>query len=62
MSNTFRINQRKLTEAEREHIDDVKSIGQALHNVFAEIDNREIRIAKTKLEEAVMWAVKGITG
>ena len=41
----------------------VKSIGNTMIDALnAAGSNRELSLAKTKVEEAVMWAVKGITG
>lgn len=62
MSDVFRGQYRELSEAERKKLDDIKSTAQWLYAEFAATDNRETRLARTKLEEAVMWAVKGITG
>jgi hypothetical protein len=41
--------------------DKIKRIGNEFHKMLDRFDGREISIAKTKLEEAVMWAVKGVT-
>lgn len=59
----FRKEYNALSESQRELIDDMKSAAEDLYNILnndCEV-NREIALAKTKLEEAVMWASKGIT-
>jgi hypothetical protein len=63
VNNTMRHQYRVLTEVEKEYMTNIKDIGQ---NFLAAIDamvpvGREASIAKTKVEEAVMWAVKGLT-
>lgn len=62
VNNTMRHQYRVLTEAEKLAMQNIKDIG--LH--FAEQINmlgksREYSLAITKIEEAVMWAVKGLT-
>lgn len=54
---------RELTEAEATVVVRLKNIGQ---NFLDAIDDmvptgREASLARTKVEEAVMWAVKGVT-
>ena len=40
----------------------IKAKGQELYDMLAKLgDSREISLAKTKTEEAVMWAIKHIT-
>lgn len=62
MENIFRKEYRTLETKEVERVERVKDLAYAL---YLEIENsgqgREQSIAKTKLEESVMWAVKGIT-
>jgi hypothetical protein len=68
VNNTMRQQFRVLTEAEKAAVDDLKGLGS---DFLASLDDceaflgstaaREIAIARTKMEEAVMWAVKGIT-
>jgi hypothetical protein len=64
--NVFRKEYRALTEREKEHIDAIKRVAQALHDRLHTVGGtagfREMAIARTKLEESVMWAVKAITG
>ncbi len=41
---------------------EIKDMGLAFHDRIAGLGNsREISLAKTKVEEAVMWAVKHLT-
>lgn len=67
MSNTFRKEYKPLTDEQKLWMEDVKNKAEEL---LLAIDrprnadfsgNREIAVAKTNLETAVMWAVKGIT-
>ena len=63
MSDPFRQQYRKLTEDEVQGIDSLKThaanLGGIIHGFVPE--GRERSLALTKLEEAVMWATKGIT-
>lgn len=64
--NTVRHKYRVLTDLEKQLMDEVKDRGQALLDAiqaFEEMGSagRECAIARTKTEEAVMWAVKGLT-
>jgi len=52
---------RKLSEAEKARMDVIKDLGQAFLDEIAPDQGREVSIARTKIEEAVMWAVKGMT-
>ena len=62
-SNVMRHQYRTLSEDEKADMVRVKDFGLALHSLLDEIgSSREISLAKTKVEEAVMWAVKHITG
>lgn len=61
MSNTFRNTYRELTPQEKQRLDSLKYTAQSLLDLFP-TKSREAALAKTKLEEAVMWAVKGISG
>lgn len=63
MSDTFRKTPRALTVGDLAAVDRIKDTASTLHALFdSESPNRELAIAKTRLEEAVMWAVKGVTG
>jgi hypothetical protein len=63
VNNTMRHQYRVLNDEEKAAMQAVKDCGEeflkTLHNVCRE--SRETSLAKTKIEEAVMWAVKGIT-
>lgn len=62
VNNTMRHKYRVLSDADKENIASIKNMGMEFHNFVAGIGNgREISLAKTKIEEAVMWAVKHIT-
>jgi len=68
MSNVFRPEYRELTEEERMRVDDIKIKAQELYDLVEGAiqrtpspEGRYISLAKTSLEESVMWAVKGIT-
>ena len=61
-NNTMRHKYRVLTDAEKANMQAIKDAGLAFHDQIAGLGNsREISLAKTKVEEAVMWAVKHIT-
>jgi len=61
-NNTLRHSYRVLTEKEKADMGDVKALGQALLDKLEGLgSSREISIAKTKVEEAVMWGCKDIT-
>lgn len=67
MSNTFRKEYRKLSDAEQALVDLLKDQAEAIELTFNRVTStsrncREMALARTKLEESVMWAVKGITG
>ena len=62
-ANVFRSDQRELTKEEATLVLEIKNTAQSLYNrVDQMVDGREKTLAKTKLEESVMWSVKGITG
>jgi len=74
----FRPKYRKLDDGELERMNAVKAKAQELWDAMDEAEvnkpggawdpadgrpgSREHALARTKLEEAVMWAVKGLTG
>lgn len=64
VNNTMRHQYRVLTEPEKLAMVAVKDAGAAMLAVFDKYcqPGRETSLARTKAEEAVMWAVKGITG
>ena len=59
----FRPTYRALTDAEKALHDDIKSKAVELEGLFDKVKPcRELALGLTHLEEAVMWAVKGLTG
>ncbi len=62
-NNVVRHEYRVLSESEKRQMKDVKDMGaELLDYITGELpSSRETSLAKTKVEEAVMWAVKGIT-
>jgi hypothetical protein len=63
VNNTMRHQYRILSDAEKRAMVQLKDMGKSF---LAQIDEcvpqgRENSLAKTKIEEAVMWAVKGLT-
>lgn len=62
VNNVMRHAYRVLSDEEKATMQAVKDMGLEFHNRIAGIGtSRELSIAKTKVEEAVMWAVKHIT-
>jgi len=71
-NNVMRHAYRPLDEDERSAMLAVKDLGKAFYDKLHEIGatsryedrfaSRELSIAATKIEEAVMWAVKHVTG
>ena len=62
INNTMRHAYRVLSDAEKANMQAIKDEGLTFHELIAGMGNsREISLAKTKIEEAVMWAVKHIT-
>ena len=62
VNNVMRHAYRVLTDAEKAAMQKIKDDGLALHEYIASLGaSRELSVAKTKIEEAVMWAVKHIT-
>lgn len=60
--NVMRHEYRKLDEDEKQAMQEIKDVGLELHEYLTSLGNsRELSLAKTKIEEAVMWAVKHIT-
>tara|TARA_R100000935_G_scaffold35329_1_gene56052 strand:- start:417 stop:644 length:228 start_codon:yes stop_codon:yes gene_type:complete len=52
---------RALNDAEARRVSAVKDIGDAFLTEISCEQGREFALARTKIEEAVMWAVKGLT-
>jgi hypothetical protein len=63
VNNVMRHQYRVLSDAEKAQMQAVKDKGIELHEMIQSIGkSRELSLAATKTEEAVMWAVKHITG
>lgn len=63
VNNVMRHQYRVLSDEEKQSMSDVKDMGLAFHDLIEGLgSSRETSLAKTKVEEAVMWAVKHITG
>lgn len=63
INNTMRHQYRVLTDDEKAKMLRIKDVGLSLHDAIGALgSSRELSLAKTKSEEAVMWAVKAITG
>lgn len=61
-NNTMRHAYRVLSDDEKAAMLKIKDMGLDFHTFVAGLGNsRELSVAKTKIEEAVMWAVKHIT-
>lgn len=68
---TFRKEYRQLTDAQKEHIEQIKDAAERLEELIDNgnfrtqnpvgVDIRYARLAVTNLEQAVMWAVKAYT-
>lgn len=62
-NNLMRHKYRLLNDQEKAALYKIKDDGLALHRYVDSLGNsRELAIAREKIEEAVMWAVKHITG
>ena len=62
INNVMRHEYRVLTENEKNMMQAIKDKGLELHELIESIgQSRELSLAKTKTEEAVMWAVKHLT-
>lgn len=63
VNNVMRHQYRVLSDAEKAQMQAIKDKGLELHEIIKGIGaSRELSLAATKTEEAVMWAVKHITG
>lgn len=63
VNNVMRHQYRVLSDKEKEHMQVVKDLGANFYRFVRDLGaSRELSIAKTKIEEAVMWAVRHITG
>ena len=67
MNDTFRKQYKVLSHTDITHMDLIKNKAEELLDAInsrpndASIDSRMIALAKTNLEQAVMWAIKAIT-
>lgn len=62
VNNVMRHEYRVLSELEKEQMKKLKDLGLAFVEACEEIgQSREMSLAKTNVEQAVMWAVKHIT-
>lgn len=74
MVDIFRKTYKPLNEDEKREIDSIKDLAQEMYEIIDMVstvtlgdtkekayDQRALALAKTKLEESVMWAVKGIS-
>ena len=62
-NNVMRHEYRVLSEAEKAQMQTIKDMGLQFYKYLDTIvpPSRELSLAKTKIEEAVMWAVKHVT-
>ncbi|RXF72114.1 DUF7681 family protein [Hansschlegelia zhihuaiae] len=62
VNNVMRHAYRVLSDEEKRAMQEIKDMGLAFHDRIALLgSSREVSLAKTKVEEAVMWAVKHLT-
>lgn len=62
VNNVMRHGYRVLSDDEKASMQRIKDDGLAFHELIGSLgQSRELSLAKTKIEEAVMWAVKHIT-
>ena len=62
VNNVMRHQYRVLTDEERQQMQTVKDKGLEFHEYIRSLGaSRELSLAQTKVEEAVMWAVKHLT-
>jgi hypothetical protein len=62
-NNIMRHEYRALTDLDKQNMKVVKDYGLEFYKLCDYLGpSREMSLAKTKIEEAVMWAVKHITG
>jgi len=62
VNNVMRHEYRVLTDAEKANMQKIKDMGLDFIKFLDMFPNsRELSLARTKIEEAVMWAVKDIT-
>ena len=62
INNVMRHEYRVLTDEEKHQMKSIKDHGLLFHQYIDSMgQSRELSLAKTKVEEAVMWAVKHLT-
>lgn len=61
MSDTFRKVYKPLTEENAKLINLIKNKAEELESLFINASSREMSLAKTNLEQAVMWSTKAIS-
>lgn len=61
VKDVFREKYDALNEEQATLVHGIKSNANIVYALMGHIDNREMSIAKTNLEQAIMWAVKGVT-
>lgn len=66
MEDVFRKKYQPLTDIQKIKMEEVNELAEKLYDYISyscinENNGREISVAKTNLETAIMWAVKGIT-
>lgn len=62
VNNVMRHAYRVLSDDEKAQMQEIKDLGLTFHQRLSDIgESRELSLAKTKIEEAVMWGVKHIT-
>lgn len=69
MEDIFRPEYRELSPEEKQLVDDIKTKAKELYDLIElastpgpSATGRYLALAKTSLEESIMWATKGITG
>ena len=63
VNNVMRHQYRVLSDDEKRAMQKLKDDGLSMHEFLDGLGtSRELSVAKTKIEEAVMWGVKHITG
>lgn len=61
-NNTMRHQYRTLSDDEKALVNEIKDAGGSFEVLISQMpQGREAALARTKIEEAIMWAVKGIT-
>jgi hypothetical protein len=60
MSDTFRKTYKALKSVNSDLIQNIKLKAEELEDLFKKVNNREMALAKTNLEQSIMWATKGV--